>query len=104
MSDIEGLICDFLNKHNADIYEKHLMIKRIRKYFYISEKTAIEEYDRWRKEYMKSKDLAINPRRKINKDLYLDKVVNYRAENKGIEEIAKLLNISPSTVYNILKI
>ena len=103
MSDIEGLICDFLNKHNADIYEKHLMIKRIRKYFYISEKTAIEEYDRWRKEYMKSKDLAINPRRKIDRELYLDKVKNYRKENKSIEEIARLLDISASTVNNILR-
>lgn len=45
MDNLNELIYDFLNKSNADISEKEIMVIRICKYFSISEKVAIEGYD-----------------------------------------------------------
>lgn len=102
MDNLNDLILNFLNKSNADVYEKEVMINRICKYFSISEKAAIEGYDNWRKSYMKTKGLAINQESDGYKELYLEKIKKYRQENKTINEIANLLSIYTSTVVNIL--
>lgn len=102
MDNLNDLIINFLNKSNADVYEKEVMINRLCKYFSISEKVAIEGYANWRRSYMKTKGLAINPGSDGYTELYLDKIKKYREENKTINEIANLLSIYTSTVVNIL--
>lgn len=51
---------------------------------------------------MKAKGLLINQGTDGYKELYLDIVKKYREENKTIKEIANLLSIYESTVFNIL--
>ncbi|CAM2079434.1 MAG: hypothetical protein NSGCLCUN01_03654 [uncultured Clostridium sp.] len=104
MGNLNDLILDFLNKSNADVYEKDIMINRICKYFSISEKSAIDGYDNWRKFYMKTKGLDINPGSDGYKALYFEKVKQYREERKSIQEIANVLSIYKSTVVKIVKI
>ena len=102
MDNLNDLILNFLNKSNADVYEKKVMINRLCKYFSIPEKAAIEGYANWRKSYMKTKGLATKQGSDGYKELYLDKIKKYREDNKSICEIANLLSIYRSTVVNIL--
>lgn len=96
-------IYDYLNEYGMDLLDKKIAISIIMNRFNVDENITINEYNKWRSKYMNKNTFKSYENNKINKEEKIKKILKYKQENKTVNEIAKLTNISVSSIYKLIR-